>query len=280
MIRRKFINSAALTVISSIGIQVSAKTTRSYKQNFKFNLGIAGYSFAYYKDHVDEAIRILKETGVSQITLKDFHLPMNCSEENCKNIIDKFSKEGITVYGLGVIYMKTPEDVNKAFDYASRAGVGMIVGSPIPEVLDVVEEEVKKRNIRIAIHNHGPEDKIYPDIDIIHQKIAKRDQRIGICLDIGHSFRCNHQPAEMLERFHDRVIDMHIKDVTVQKPDGKSTIPGRGVMDLWSFFSTVKKVGYTGSCSLEYEVPGRPDTGIGESIGYLRALTNTLAQRG
>ena len=280
MFRRAFITSAALTVISSSKIQLSAKDSLDSKQNFQFNLGIAGYSFAFYKDQPDEAIRILKETGVNRITLKDFHLPMNCTEDACKTVIAKFAKEGIEVYGLGVIYMKTEEEVRNAFQYAAKAGVGMIIGSPIPEVLDFVEEEVKNRNIRIAIHNHGPEDKVYPDIDTIHEKISNRDRRIGICLDIGHSFRCNHQPAQMLERFHDRVIDMHIKDVTVQKPDGKSTIPGRGIIDLMKFFSMVKKVGYTGVCSLEYEVPGRPDTGIGESIGYLRALTNTLAPKG
>ncbi|MBM3177095.1 MAG: sugar phosphate isomerase/epimerase [Bacteroidetes bacterium] len=280
MIRRAFITTAALSAIASSRIQLSAKDTPAYNQNFQFNLGIAGYSFAYYKDQPDEAIRILKETGVRRITLKDFHLPMNCTEDACKTIIAKFAKEGIEVYGLGVIYMKTKEEVRNAFQYAAKAGVGMIVGSPVPEVLEVVEEEVKNRNIRIAIHNHGPEDKVYPDIDTIHEKIANRDRRIGICLDIGHSFRCNHQPAIMLERFHKRVIDMHIKDVTIQKPDGKSTIPGRGIIDLKGFFSTVKRVGYTGMCSLEYEVPGRPDTGIGESIGYLRALTNTLAQKG
>lgn len=280
MIRRAFITSSALTLLSSSGIKAANKNSSASLENFQFNLGIAGYSFAFYKDQPDEAIRLLKETGITRITLKDFHLPMQCTEDICKRIIAKFSVEGIDVYGLGVIYMKSPEEVRNAFHYAARAGAGMIIGSPIPEVLDVVEEEVKKRNIRIAIHNHGPEDKIYPDIDIIHEKITKRDRRIGICLDIGHSFRCNHQPAAMLERYHDRVIDMHIKDVTIQKPDGKSTIPGRGVIDLEKFFATVKKVGYTGMCSLEYEIPGRPDTGIGESIGYLRALTNTLAQKG
>ena len=271
--RRDFLRNASaatlVPVLSSFSPQESVDTPSAV-------LGIAGYSFNHYQSDISKAIDVLKQVDIRDITLKNFQLPYEATSEEAGKIISRFREAGIRVYGLGVIYMKSAEEVDNAFAYAGRAGVSMIVGSPLPELLSRAETRARETQIKLAIHNHGPEDKVYPDIDTIAAHIRKLDPLIGICLDIGHSFRCGHNPADMLRSYAPRVIDMHIKDVTVQKPDGESTIPGRGVLPLREVFQMVRKSGYRGICSLEYERPGDPAAGIAESIGYLRGLVKGL----
>lgn len=248
----------------------------SSPENKRIRIGMAGYSFAHYKDNLDSVISVMQQVGIKQMTLKDFQLPYQSTTEQAGAIIGKLNAAGIDVYGLGVIYMESDADVKKYFEYAQRANIKMIVGSPAEKTLAAVEKEVKATGIRIAIHNHGPEDKRYPDIDTIYELIKSLDSRIGICLDVGHSFRCGHDPAKMLERYGQRVFDMHIKDVTEPVPTGISTIPGRGKIDLASIFKTAVSIGFTGYCSLEYERTGDPANGIAESIGYLKGLVSGL----
>ena len=55
------------------------------------------------------------------------------------------------------------DDIRAKFEYAKRAGVNVIVaGDPAPATLPRIEKFVREYDIRLAIHNHGPEDKIYP----------------------------------------------------------------------------------------------------------------------
>ena len=250
----------------------------AYHQSENLKIGMAGYSFAHYKGNIDQVISVMQATGVNHMTLKDFQLPYSSNQEQAAAIITKLRTAGIEPYGLGVIYMESVQDVEKFFAYAATAGISLIIGSPAPELLPAVEEKVKTTGIRFAIHNHGPEDKRYPDIDSIYALIKNKNSGMGICLDVGHSFRCGHDPADMLKRYGSRVMDMHIKDVTEPIPSGTSTIPGRGKLNLRGVFEAAVSMGYQGFCSLEYERPGDPALGIAESIGYMKGLMKGLSR--
>lgn len=276
MNRRDALIAGGLSALFPISLSAAPKSGISITD---LKIGMAGYSFVHYKSNLRAVISVMQQTGVTHMTLKDFQLPYESTAGQAAEIIDQFRKGGIEAYGLGVIYMEKDEDVDYYFGYAARAGVKMIIGSPAEKTLKAVERNVKATGIRIAIHNHGPEDKRYPDIDTIYGLISTLDERIGICLDIGHSFRCGHDPSKMLEKFGDRVIDMHVKDVTEPVAGGISTIPGRGKINLADVFTTAGKIGYKGYCSLEYERPGDPAAGISESIGYLRGLVKGLSSR-
>ena len=53
-------------------------------------------------------------------------------------------------------------DIRAKFEYCKRAGIKVIVaGDPSSETLPRIEKFVKEYDIRLAIHNHGPEDKIW-----------------------------------------------------------------------------------------------------------------------
>lgn len=265
------------TGVSSVyGAQVPAGEQKKKKAVVSpgphaFSIGMAGFTFARFD--VEKTIEMMKRIGVTNLSLKDFHMPLNSTQEQINAVLSKFRSAGINVYTLGVIYMKTPESVDQAFAYARMAGVNMIVGAPNYELLPQVEQKVKENDIRIAIHNHGPDNPLYPNATDIWEHIKALDQRIGICIDIGHTTRDGQNPSVDIERYKDRIFDMHIKDVDKPSKEGKTIEMGRGIIDIPKVVSTLRDINYTGKCSLEFEKDmNDPLAGIAESIGYFKGV--------
>ena len=242
-----------------------------FKAESNFPIGFAGYTFL--KFDLDKSIEMMKRLNVNYLSVKDFHLPLNSTPDKIKEVLGKLSAANVQVYAVGVIYMKTKEAVDTAFDYAKRVGVPMIVGVPNYDLLDYTEQKVKETGIKIAIHNHGPEDALYPGPKEVYDRIVNRDTRMGLCLDIGHAVRAGVDPSKALKEYKNRILDLHIKDVTGGFKDAKSIEMGRGVIDFVAFAKALKKVNYTGICSIEHEKDmSDPMPGMAESVGYFRGI--------
>lgn len=234
-------------------------------------VGIAGYTFA--KIDVDQSIAMMKRTGVMNLSLKDFHLPLNSSDEKIRTVMDKFKNAGINIYTVGVIYMKTKDAVDQAFAYAKKVGVNMIVGVPDYDLIDRAEEMVKSYDIKLAIHNHGPEDALYPGPKDVYDRIKNRDARMGLCIDIGHATRAGYLPEKAVKDFKDRLFDLHIKDVNMAAKDAKAIEIGRGVINFPEVVEALRKIKYQGVCSIEHEKDMTdPLPGIAESVGYFKGV--------
>jgi sugar phosphate isomerase/epimerase len=237
----------------------------------KFKVGMAGYTFV--KFDLDKTLETLKKTDVHYLCIKDFHLPFASTDEEITAFHAKLKASDVTGYAVGPIYMKTTEEVDRAFAYAKRVGVKLIVGVPNYDLLPYVDKKVKEYNFNYAIHLHGPDMPLYPDADDVWNNVKDLDPRIGMCLDIGHDTRNGKDPVADLKKYHTRVFDIHIKDVTGTTKQGYSLEIGRGVIDFPAFVKMLRKVGYTGVCSLEHEKDMTdPFMGIAESIGYFRGV--------
>jgi len=161
--------------------------------------------------------------------------------------------------------------VSDAFDYAKAAGMKVIVGVPQPELLPLVNEKVRQYDIKVAIHNHGPTDKVYPTPDIAYEKIKDLDKRIGLCNDIGHTMRAGIDPAVSARKYADRLLDVHIKDVSEATANGHAVEVGRGVIDIPRLLKTLINIEYDGIVSFEYEKDAKdPLAGLAESVGYVK----------
>jgi sugar phosphate isomerase/epimerase len=271
--RRKFIQSSAAAFTGMIALQGNSFSEINPVTS-PLKVGMAGYTFA--KLDIPASIAIMKRVDIRYISIKDIHLPLNSTAEKIQQVVAQFKEAGIEVYTVGVIYMKTKQEVDTAFNYARLAGVPMIVGVPDPELLDYAEGKIKDTGIKLAIHNHGPEDKLYPGPKNVIDLIKNRDKRMGICMDIGHAVRAGADPAKAAIEYRDRLFDLHIKDVTAAMKDGKVTEVGRGVIDFPALVKALTKINYQGVCSLEYEKDmNDPLAGIAESIGYFKAVIKT-----
>ncbi len=242
---------------------------RASKNKAPFALGLASYTLR--KFDLDQTLAMTRRVGLTHVCLKSFHLPLDATPDEIAAAATKVKEAGLDLYGCGVVSMKTDKDVNQAFDYAKAAGMRTIVAAPIPDVLPLVDEKVKQSGIEVAIHNHGPGDKVYPTPESVYQKVEKFDKRIGLCIDIGHTARIGADPIADAERFADRLLDVHVKDVSAAAPEGKTVEIGRGVLDIPAFLRTLLKINYSRVVSFEHEKDENdPLAGLAESVGYIR----------
>jgi inosose dehydratase len=273
--RRQFLKIAGTGVLAAgaSSLYASPMMPVSVEKSVNtFTIGMAGYTFLRF--NVEKTIEMMKRVGVANLSLKDFHMPMNSTQEQITEVLNKFKSAGINVYTVGVIYMKTKESVDQAFEYARMAGVKLIIGAPNYELLPYVEEKIKKYDFRLAIHNHGPDNPLYPNATDIWNHIKDLDSRIGICIDIGHTTRDGSDPSADIMKYKSRIYDIHIKDVDKAAKEGKTVEMGRGIIDIPKVVTTLRKIKYKGSCSLEFEKDmNDPLAGIAESIGYFKGVT-------
>ena len=272
--RRKFLKLAGTGVLAAGSSSLYAFPRMPVavdKAVNTFTIGMAGYTFREFT--VEKTIEMMKKIGVTNLSLKDFHMPMNSTQDKINAVLEKFKSAGINVYTVGVVYMKTKESVDQAFEYAKMAGVKMIVGAPDYELLQYVEEKIKTYDFKMAIHNHGPDNPLYPNATDIWNHIKALDPRIGICIDIGHTTRDGEDPTVDILKYKSRIYDIHIKDVDKAEKEGKTVEMGRGIIDIPKVVDTLRKIKYSGSCSLEFEKDMKdPLAGIAESIGYLKGV--------
>lgn len=246
---------------------------RAGKQQFK--LGLASYTLR--KFNLDDTLAMTKRVGLEYICFKSFHLPLDSTPAQIQAVVTKVNEAGLILYGGGVISMTTEDQVHNAFDYAKAAGMRVIIGVPAPELLPLVDKKVKQYDIKVAIHNHGPGDKIYPTPASVYERIKDLDKRIGLCNDIGHTLRVGSDPIASTEKFADRLLDVHIKDVTQASEKGQNIEIGRGVIDIPEFLKMLIKIKYSGIVSFEYEKDADdPLAGLAESVGYVKGVLAAL----
>lgn len=238
-------------------------------------LGLASYTLRELD--TDTAIKIASRLQLNHLAFKSMHMPLDSDNNALVQIREKVIKAGIKLYGAGVIYMESEEEVNQAFSYGLAAGLEVIIGVPNHELLPLVEKKVQETNIKLAIHNHGPGDLLYSSVDDIHEKIKDLDPRIGFCIDVGHVVRINEDPVEKILRYRDRLYDIHLKDVSEASADGESVEFGRGVVDLPFIVQALAEINYTGVMAIEFEKDAKdPLPGLAESVGYSRGLIASL----
>src|SRR5690606_15814124 len=221
--RNTFLKVVAASTVAGMtnfsGIAAPLKTN-SVRKAANLQLGLASYTLRSMS--LEEVIEVGKRLQLNAIALKSMHMPLESSREQIRNIAARVKAAGLTLYGAGVIYMKTEEEVKNAFAYAASAGLDTIIGVPNHNLLPLVDEHVKKYNIKLAIHNHGPGDDLYSSPHDVFKLIRDLDKRIGLCIDVGHVVRIGQNPVPMIEKYRDRLYDMHIKDMDKGEPEGKS----------------------------------------------------------
>ena len=279
--RRNFIKLAGAAVPGALLLNLPNCTSKPLSSDSNkltgsvIKLGIASYTFREFS--LEDTLRMTARLSMKYISLKSMHLPLESTEQEIKNAKRKVEEAGIDLYGAGVIYMNNADEVENAFRYASAAGMKTIIGVPLYDLLDLVERKVKETNIQVAIHNHGPGDDVYPSPESVINKIRGRDKRIGLCMDIGHTQRLGLDPADEAEKYFDRLLDVHLKDVDKSTADGETLEIGRGIIDVPKFLNVLLKKKYTGIASFEFEKDANdPLAGLAESVGYVNGVLTML----
>ena len=272
--RRNFLKASALTAAGTL-ISSHSEASSNATTATTLNLGLASYSLRKFTQA--KAIAMAKRAGLDFICFKSMHLPLSSTKNEIEGSAKRVAEAGLSLYGAGVIYMKTKEEIDQAFEYAKTAGMSVIVGVPGHELLDYTSQKVGDYDIKVAIHNHGPGDDLYPSPESIYKRVKDLDPRVGICMDIGHTERIGVDPIQAGEKYFDRLYDIHLKDVDKAAEDGKTVEVGRGVIDIPGFLNMLVSKQYQGVVSLEYEKDADdPLPGLSESVGYVRGCLDSI----
>lgn len=237
-------------------------------------LGLASYTLRNFTRA--QMIPMLKQLHVTELNAKDVkdHLPQDPALEAAA--LADYAANGIHLHAIGALYFPKDDEqsLRSNFEYAKRAGVNVIVaGDPAPESLPKIERFVKEYDIRLAIHNHGPEDKIWHSpLDVLKQ-VHNMDTRIGCCIDIGHCVRSGTDVVAAIHAAGPRLFNLHAKDLTDFTAKESQVAVGEGIMPVRAIFEALIATKYQGYVDLEYEVHADdPMPGVISSFGYMRGV--------
>lgn len=241
-------------------------------------IGVATYTFREWP--IEQCIAGVKRVGLQYVSIKNVknHVDLSHTTEERKQRAQMFRDAGITPLSVGNVGMKNDEaDIRRAFEYARDCGVKVMVCAPPKDAVPLLDKFVKEFDIRLAIHNHGPEDKQFPSPYDVMKAVESYDKRIGLCIDVGHTARANVDPAEAIVKCKDRLYDVHMKDIHAMGDRNTPIEGGRGILDTKSMLAALIKIKYQGLVGFEYEKDGKdPLAGLAESTGFVKGILHGL----
>jgi sugar phosphate isomerase/epimerase len=179
------------------------------------------------------------------------------------------------IVGVGAVYFKSTDeaDIRSKFEYAKRLGAPLIVAGPTDKTLPMLEKFVKEYDIKIAVHNHGPEDPYFPTPQSVLKVVKDMDPRMGCCIDIGHTERTGVHLIDTVAEVGPRLLDMHTKDLANLKVKESQVAVGQGKIPFGELFLQLIKMKYSGCVNLEYEIKAEdPLPGMEQSFSYMRGV--------
>jgi sugar phosphate isomerase/epimerase len=276
--RRKFLRAAALGVSGAVLVprrqgHTATPPGANLNANWEIKLGVASYSLRAFSRA--EAIKMIQALRTPYVNIKSFHLPYESPPAELAAGRREFEAAGLQIVGGGnnTITEDTDEHVRMFFEYGKMCGMPLLVIAPKPEILSRIERFVKEYDIKVAIHNHGPEDKYFPAPGDALKLIKNLDARVGLCVDVGHTTRTGADVVQALAEAGARVLDLHMKDLKDLMVKESQCIVGEGAMPIPEIFAQLQKMKYTGYVNLEYEIDENdPLPGMKQSFAYLRGV--------
>jgi len=275
--RRNFVQSGALIAAACAASSASrsiAHAQQATGQPSPIHLGLASYTFRSFSRA--QLIEFMKQLNVNALNAKDVkdHLPADPQEE--AKAMEDYAAAGIQLHAAGTISlaMDLDADMRGKFEYCKRAGIQvMVAGNPTPQTLPRIERFVKEYDIRIAIHNHGPEDKLWPSPLDVLRSVESLDPRIGCCIDLGHAARAGTDVIQAIHKVGPRLFNIHMKDLKDFQSKESQVAVGDGIIPVREIFDALISTKYKGFVDLEYEINADdPMPGVIQSFAYMRGV--------
>ena len=289
--RRSFLTTAAASVAgAAIGVgsapallRAATATVSSPRSDTlaatSIKLGVASYSLREFP--LDKAVDMIKALRTPYVNFKSVHVPYSMSPAELAEWRQKVQAAGLQIVGGGTITFDkdTDADVEKYFMYAKAAGMPTIVTMMGPtSVLPRLEKFAKQYDIKVAIHNHGPEDKNFPSPFDVLKAVNGMDPRMGLCMDIGHATRAGADIVQAALDAGPRLLDLHIKDLADGTAKDSQVAVGEGKLPIPALFRALQKINYQGYVNLEYEINAKdPLPGMQVSFAYMRGVIAGMA---
>lgn len=236
-----------------------------------FKMGIQSYSLRGYD--LDTALAKTQELGLKYWEAFQAHVGQTSDPAALKPVLDKIKKAGIQLKVWGVQGFNGDEVAcRKIFEFGKMAGLDTISADPSPDAMPILDRLTKEFGINIAIHNHGPGAR-FDKLESVLKAVEGTNDRVGACIDTGHTLRSGEDPVEWVKQLGKRVHVLHLKDV---KDRTQWKILGQGDLRLKDLFSELKRLKFNGYLDLEYEE--KPENPMDDIKECLAAVRKTLGR--
>lgn len=278
--RRSFLGTAAVLPAASAAAASTQQAGNGAGPHHWDDLKLAVATYSLRKFSRSAAIDICRQLGVKYVNVKSFHMPYYLSADDLMAARKEFERAGLEVVAGGNISLRSDDsdELEHYFKYAVAAGMPIMVCAPTHSNLGAIEKLAIKYDRKMAIHNHGPEDKFYPAPSDVIKRVKNMDPRMGLCVDVGHTVRTGADILEEIDGAWDRIYDFHVKDLTDFTSKESRVDVGDGKMPIAAIFKMLKERKYQGVVGLEYEVVAdHPQLGMAKSFSYMRGVLDGQA---
>src|SRR5438874_11838886 len=192
------------------------------------------------------------------------------SMDKFKDVRKKFNDAGVDVrlltYNMNVNNTKDDE-IEYAFQLAQALGVKAITTSTQVSMAKRLAPFADKHHLMVGFHGHDQTDK--PDevsTEETFQTVMAASKYLGANLDIGHYTAAGGDPAAFIEKYHERITNLHLKDR--KKNHGENVPWGQGDTPIKQVLLLLKEKKYDIPANIEFEYGGDPVAEVGKCLEY------------
>lgn len=272
-----------LAIVAFIVLGIQTHTQAAGKPNSKFGgvqVGAITYSYRSMPDQsVSAILDYIVQSGLSSVELMGQPVEQfagipqtrdaqalrawrtSVPMDKFKEIKKMFKKKGVKI---DILKLGDPKWSDEEIDYAFKVckilgarGISMEISEPTAIRMAPFAE---KHNLFVIFHNH-----LQPgDPNFSFDKILAHGNKLMLNFDCGHYYGATGlHPNALIERLHDRIASIHIKDKTGPKASdpNKNKPFGQGETPLQDIFQLVQKNNWPIHCDieLEYTIPEGSD---------------------
>ena len=150
------------------------------------------------------------------------------------------------------------DQIDYAFKVAKAMGAKGVSDELNLEAAKKTAPFAEKYGIYTIYHNHMQ----YAENPTICDPVLAVSPNVMLNFDAGHFFgSTGRNPIEMIEKYHDRIVSMHIKDKTGPNTDStpnQNQVWGQGQMPLAEVLNYIKEKKYPIYCDIELEYDVKP----------------------
>ena len=271
MTRRDLLRSLGATaLLSALPRGIFAAGDPNYAD---FNMGLQTYTLRAFS--FEETIDHLKDLGLKYAQFFSKQLPITDDKSKIEAAKQKLKDADIQILSWGVQgFTKDADKTKKAFEFAKAMGFSVYSANPSADSFESLAPLAKEHGIKIAIHNHGPDDKSYGRLEQVQKAVEKWPVEIGACVDTGHVLRSGENPIDWIKALGPRVHDVHLKDFSDAKTEH---ILGKGKLDVVGVLKALKDVKFPGILAIEYELNEKnPIADVKEGLAVVREACKKL----